>query len=57
MSAALQQGQSVAVRQTGSPVRIQTQSGAPLVAVTVQSAQQTQQDQQVGIPRLHKKNL
>lgn len=63
VSAALQQGQPVTVRQSGSPVRIQTTSGTPLVAVTVQSgsAQQQQQQQsasgldQVGIPRLQKK--
>lgn len=40
VSAALQ-GQAVGMRQ-GSPVRIQTGTGAPLVAVTVQSPQQQQ---------------
>lgn len=56
VSAALQ-GQPVTVRQTGSPVRIQTSTGTPLMAVSVQSTpqQSTSGNEQVGIPRLQKK--
>lgn len=50
VSAALQ-GQNVAVRQ-GSPVRIQTSSGSPIVAVSVQSSTNIQGNQGVNSDQL-----